>query len=390
MKGSDFIGWLKEYATALESAPNARRLCPLTLGPRPSDEELQNLESRWAGRLPATLVDFWLAGGSGLVMRYALRCKAYDLLFLGPGFGASTEIPVDVHFCEARDAVPRPRDWRAPFEQRRTVGERRSCDLALRAHLLIDVGNGDEIALDPLDFLAPEVPVVYLSHEAPTSDIICPSMEAFLEVWAKLGCLSPHWLFGRPFIDDHGFLNAEAVNLADLRRLAPIPDLPSERVIGCHGGLCPDASGALVPRDGFSTRMSESSRARIRNHATVTDYFGMWPSFDGFGLTEMSLNSPRGTRPNQSELAVQLAGTVWYSRTSKRSARLRIVFGEVEDFRVVSFNHWESLGGVRFSTVWHVRSAKEIFSIDFLQGHAVVVSFKCRSVTVTDLSPLPS
>jgi hypothetical protein len=190
-----------------------------------TQQELIGIRQRWTRHLPGELIKLWAEGSSHLDCQYLWTPPPEELpelhkifesesnVYGGPKFIPATEVDLEeTDMSHFGDIVL---DWTlqdsAQFKR-----------LWTRAVIFLHIASGDCLGLDPQapGCDADDPPVVYLSHDEPTSDQISPRFTDFLQQWQELCYIGPEsWLFENWLDVDAKRISANRPMSQELRRL---------------------------------------------------------------------------------------------------------------------------------------------------------------------------
>jgi hypothetical protein len=166
-----------------------------------------------------------MEGSAHLNGRYGWNPPAEELPSLREVFEYSFGLCGGPRFIAASEVDPEPMDT-SYFGGDIMSGDAEECqrtvDLWGRAIIILHVGNGDCLGLDPE---APgcdpdDPPVVYLVHDDSSSDQICPRFTSFLSIWEELSYIGPeNWLLDKWLDKNSKTLSAELHHTSKLRKL---------------------------------------------------------------------------------------------------------------------------------------------------------------------------
>lgn len=198
----DYRAWTDRAVKFLEDmrALPGKINVTLEIAPPLNASDLDSIQRRWERHLPAALIRFWTEGSACLKGQYVWTPPATELKALNEVFEYNNYIYGGPRFISASEVDPSPIDT-SDFYGDIMSGDSESCqrtlDLWGRAIVLLHVGNGDCLGIDPG---APggdrdDPPVVYLVHDDSSSDYIAASFTQFLLVWEQLSYIGPEfWL----------------------------------------------------------------------------------------------------------------------------------------------------------------------------------------------------
>ena len=241
-----------------------------------SPSQLAEIRSRWQRHLPGELIRYWTEGSSNLNGRYVWTPPPQELAYLKSVFEYNTYIYGGPRFIAASEVDPEPCDT-SHFEGDIMSGSeeerQRTLDLWGRSIIILDVGNGDCLALDAE---APgcnpdDPPVIYLVHDNSSSDQICPRFSTFLGIWEQMSYIGPeHWLLNY-------WLDRSSRELSvDLHRTTELRQLLTPRAAGVELLVVGDATPRPVNED-LESRFVEihsfRGRRSLRFHSCIGNSF---------------------------------------------------------------------------------------------------------------------
>ncbi len=224
----DYREWtnhVTNFAESLRELPGEIDV-NLQIDPPLDEASISALAGNWADKIPQSLQSLWREGSGRVNCDYAWAPPADELPRLEEVFDGEDAIYGGPRFEPAEKIYPGNSGINPDHPELAEFYGVEQFELWGRAAVFLQVGNGDQLALDA-QVNADDPPVVYLVHDDDCSSVISPSLSDFLTAWRELSFIGPEfWLLDHWFDWERKTIDLSMHKTSELRELLT-PRLPN-------------------------------------------------------------------------------------------------------------------------------------------------------------------